>query len=175
MSAASFAPRLLSWDEARSYSRVIALEADEKERARLAQSLALEHLSFLAVEILLRPWLDGVEIGGRLRAVAGRICGLSLEPFDEPIDHHFQVRLTPARGESARPAAHVIDVDPHEDSSEEVEGAGVDLDRIIFEELALALDPWPRKPGAVFEPPETPAPDSPFSSLSRLRRTGGPV
>ncbi|MGH6985733.1 MAG: YceD family protein [Caulobacteraceae bacterium] len=175
MSAASFAPHFLFWDEARSSARVLALEADEKERARLAQTLALEHLSFLAAELSLRPWLGGVEITGRLRAVAGRICGLSLEPFDETIDHQFQIRLTPARGGSARPAPHVIDVDPPEDSPEEVEGAGVDLDRIIFEELALALDPWPRKPGAVFESPNTPAPESPFSSLTRLRRPGGPI
>jgi hypothetical protein len=41
-----------------------------------------------------------------------------------------------------------------------------------LEELSLALDPYPKAPGAAFEvPPEPPAPaDNPFAVLEALKR-----
>jgi len=42
---------------------------------------------------------------------------------------------------------------------------------VTLEFLALALDPYPRKPGAVFaEPAPEEPPESPFAKLARLKR-----
>jgi hypothetical protein len=43
----------------------------------------------------------------------------------------------------------------------------IDLGQAVYEEFAVALDPYPRKPGAVFEPPPEPAGfSSPFGALA---------
>jgi hypothetical protein len=43
----------------------------------------------------------------------------------------------------------------------------------LVEHLALDLDPFPRKPGAVFEPPPPEGPESPFAVLRVLKPGGG--
>jgi hypothetical protein len=49
-------------------------------------------------------------------------------------------------------------------------GGKVDLGAIATEFLILGLDPYPRKPGAVFDPPpEDRASDSPFAALAKLK------
>jgi hypothetical protein len=40
---------------------------------------------------------------------------------------------------------------------------------LVIELLALALDPFPRRPDAVFEAPATDAAPSPFSVLAALK------
>jgi hypothetical protein len=55
-------------------------------------------------------------------------------------------------------------VDP--DEPDEIVDGRIDLGALASEFLTLALDPYPRKPGAAFEPPVDPDDDgSPFSGL----------
>jgi len=49
-----------------------------------------------------------------------------------------------------------------------LEGDVVDLAAYVVEHLALEIDPFPRKPGAVFTPPEPEEPPSPFAVLKGL-------
>ena len=57
------------------------------------------------------------------------------------------------------------------DPPEPIEGGQIDLGRLATDALFLAIDPYPRKPGAVFEPevvaddPE----DHPFAALKVLK------
>ena len=52
---------------------------------------------------------------------------------------------------------------------DEIEDGAVDLAAYVVEHLFLALDPYPRKPGAVFEPPAAEAEPSPFDVLKSLK------
>ena len=50
-------------------------------------------------------------------------------------------------------------------------GGVVDLGALATEFLLLGLDPYPRKPGAVFEPPRDLKPDAgPFAALAKLTK-----
>ena len=50
-------------------------------------------------------------------------------------------------------------------------GGVVDLGTLAVEFLILGLDPYPRKPGAVFQAPqETAAGEGPFSALAALQK-----
>jgi hypothetical protein len=53
----------------------------------------------------------------------------------------------------------------------------IDLGRLATDALFLAVDPYPRRPDAVFEPPaETLDPaDHPFAALKALQSEGEPV
>jgi hypothetical protein len=56
------------------------------------------------------------------------------------------------------------------DPPDELVGDFVDLGSITAEFLALALDPYPRKPGISFESPQAAdVRDSPFARLAELR------
>jgi hypothetical protein len=47
----------------------------------------------------------------------------------------------------------------------------VDLGALATEFLILGLDPYPRKAGAVFQPPARAQPDeSPFAALAKLKK-----
>ncbi len=164
--------RLIGWREARADDHHLRLEADGPTRERIARTLGLEHLSRLVGELDLRRWLDGVEIDGRLEALAGRVCGVSLEDYDETVADGFVRRFVPPGSPAAPPAAPagevVIDL-AEDDPPDEISGEAIDLGAMLVEQLALALDPFPRKPGAIFEAPPTEPIASPFAVLRRLK------
>jgi len=163
--------RALSWPDALAGESDLHLSADAKTRLAIVRDLDLEGLARLDAQLTLRPWLDGVSIKGRLEGVATRICGLSLEPFDVAIDEPIDVRIVPAGSPNAPQFDEevIVDLDA-EDPPDIAEGGVIDLAAYLVEALALALDPFPRKPGAVFEPPEPTAPISPFAALSAMTK-----
>src|SRR5438094_173579 len=62
-----------------------------------------------------------------------------------------------------------------EDRPEPIENGILALGRLAADVLYLAIDPYPRKPGAVFEPQVTAADpaDHPFAALKGLQLDGG--
>ncbi len=56
-----------------------------------------------------------------------------------------------------------------EDPADVLEGDQIDLAAYVVEHLALEIDPYPRKPDAVFEPPAAEPETSPFAVLLQLK------
>lgn len=167
----------LDWGQSLTFRQVqdhpgtVRLEADEATRRVLAKDMRLERLDRLSADLAIRPWLDGVEITGQVRATAGRLCGVTLEPFDEIIDEPVLIRVVPAHSAAAPPPAEGdIEIDLEaEDPPDVVDGETLTPSDYVRETLALALSPFPRKPGAVFEPPPADPEDSPFAALKALK------
>ena len=144
---------------------------DVDARAAVARVLDLEGLLTLTGQIEVRPWLDGAELLGRFQATALRICGVTLEPFDESVTGEIEVRLVPAgsphaAGESGGELA--LDIDAP-DPPDEMEGDVIDVAAYVVEHLALELDPFPRKPGAEFDYKPEGGEVSPFAALAKLK------
>ena len=58
-----------------------------------------------------------------------------------------------------------------EDTADEIESPVYDLGTPLREELALAIDPYPRAPGVAFEAPADDGQrESPFAALGKLKR-----
>ncbi len=165
----------IGWRQARRESGPFTLTPDPDEREAIARALVLEYLAEFQGHIVLRPWLDGVEVAGRLEALAGRICGLTLEAFDERVEESFVRRIVPPGSNAAsQPISGEMIIDPDaEDPPDVADGDTIDLGAILVEELALALDPFPRKPGAAFETPPSETPASPFAVLRSLKPGSG--
>ena len=66
-----------------------------------------------------------------------------------------------------------IDLELDDDSADQIEGGSLDLGQYAVEQLALSLDPFPRKLGAVFEQPKEPGEISPFAVLKGLKSKDG--
>lgn len=149
----------------------VRLEPDEAERAAIAKGLGLQSLPRLAADVTVRRWLDGAEITGRFDGVVEQICGVSLEPFEQPVSGEIDVRALPAGSPSA-PAevAAEAELDPEApDPPDVLTGDAIDLAAYVVEHLALEIDPFPRKPGAEFHY-EAPAEEtSPFAALKKLK------
>jgi uncharacterized metal-binding protein YceD (DUF177 family) len=149
------------------------LEAGEAERRAIAEALDLERLDSLTADLDLYGWFDGVAVEGRFEAAIVQICGVSLEPFESRITGAFCVHAVP-EGSPHAPSPDdevVVDLDA-EDPPDVLEGDAIDLGAYVVEHLALEIDPFPRKPGAEFVPPEPEPESSPFAVLKGLKDRG---
>ena len=147
------------------------LEADEATRARIAKTLDLAALHSFSAKVRVKPWLDdGAEVEGRWSAGLAYTCGLSLEPFDSALKGVFSLRCVPEGSPHAvtEPSEEEIELDS-DDPPDVLEGETMDIGGYLVEHLALDLDPFPRKPGVVFEQPPEPELESPFAVLLKLR------
>lgn len=145
------------------------LVADEQTRARIAKALELEALNRLEAEVEIRPRFEGGAVIGKLSAEVVQICGVSLEPFATEIDSDFEAPFT-TRAEEPTEAGEEMGL-ADLDRPDVIENGVIDLGHYVVEALALELDPFPRKPGAVFEQPADQAEPSPFAALAALKRT----
>lgn len=146
------------------------LDADAPTRARIARALDLQALDRLEAEVSVAPAAEGFEASGTLSAQLTQTCGITLEPLPAEVKTDFAVRFVEA--EQARPGEaerEVVVALEEQDPPDVIEGGVVDLGAYVVEHLALALDPFPRKPGAVFEAPAQEPEPSPFAALARLK------
>ncbi|MDP8915863.1 MAG: DUF177 domain-containing protein, partial [Pseudomonadota bacterium] len=144
-------------------------------RRRTAQALDLDDLLSLEADIRLAPWLDGARLGARWRARVLQTCGITLEPFETELEGEFEVSAVPAGSPAAQEAVGgeiVLEPDAP-DPPDVLEDDRIDPAAYVVEHLALEIDPYPRKPDAVFEPPEAEPETSPFSALLALKEPGG--
>ncbi len=153
------------------------LEADAGQRAALAKTLAIAAIERLVVEFHLDRVRGGaVHLRGRLVADVVQICVVSLDPVQQHIEEPMRMTLLPAEAADGGPQKRVpIDPMEEEDQGTFCEGR-IDLDRIVHEQLALSLDPYPRAPGADLEASggsEVRERASPFATLERLKRDRG--
>ena len=142
----------------------ISVVAASEELAPIAARLQLPGLAELRCVFRLKRLEDSViAASGTLLAQLTQTCVVSLDEFSQTISESFEIRFVPAGSETE-------DDDP--DAPDEIpypEGA-IDLGEAAIEQLALALDPYPRRPGldpSDLAEPETP---HPFAALAGLRR-----
>lgn len=148
------------------------LKPDADAIKRIVRALDLQALEMFEVDINLVPTVSGWRLDGRVMADAVQTCGLTLEPLPVRIDRKFSVQMVEATEHEADENAE-IDLELDDDSADQIEGGSLDLGQYAVEQLALSLDPFPRKPGAVFEQPPEPGEISPFAVLKGLRPTDG--
>ena len=149
----------------------LSLQPPDAILAEWARTLGLVSMPELAARITVRPWLDGAELTGRFHGRVEQVCGISLDPFVQPVDGEIELRVVP-QGSPNTPIetlAGEVDLDPEApDPPDLLAGDTIDLAHVLFEHLALAIDPFPRKPDVVFEYAAPTADLSPFSVLKQL-------
>jgi uncharacterized metal-binding protein YceD (DUF177 family) len=138
------------------------LEADEAERAALARRFGIPAVERLRAELFLRPDADGaLRAEGRLVAAVVQLCVVTLEPVEQRVEEPVALRFLPA-GQEPR--------DEPDETDEIATGNGVaELGEALAEQLALALDPYPRAPGAVLPAGAAETAEHPLAALAKLR------
>ncbi len=140
------------------------IEAKPEELPAIAARLRVLALAGLRCAFKLRRvGASTVEAEGVLRAQVTETCVVSLDPFDHDVQEAFTVHFVPSGAEDDDPDPEAVDQIPYA-------GGAADLGEAAVEQLALALDPFPRKPGAVLPEEATAEASSPFAAL-RARQT----
>lgn len=163
--------------------RPFHLVASADERAETARRYDLIAVERLEAEGTIAPEADGrrVRLSGRLIADVVQTCVVSLDP----VAAHIEVPFTRLYGwdvgeEWQEGAGEEVFLDLADElPADRLAGDSLDLGTAAVEQLALELDPYPRKPGALFTGCDT-AGDvaaepstSPFAGLARRWRQGG--
>ena len=143
-----------------------SIEAKPAERIAVAERLRIPAVASLAASFDVRPETGRlIEVEGTLRARVTQTCVVSGDEFESDIRHAVKALYgheTP--GAEPDPQSEWDDIEP-------VENGEIDLGELAVQYLALALDPYPRKPGAVL--PEVDGKvkrQNPFSVLDGLKR-----
>jgi len=151
------------------------IEADEATRAAMAEIAGQREIAYVRAAFDLKPRSGGqVHVTGRVQARVGQNCVVTLEPLESDIDEEVDLTFAPveqipeiadAEDDDGRSAADMTD------ALEPIENGGIDLGRLASDMLYLAIDPYPRKEGAVFEPQVTASDpeDHPFAALKSLQ------
>ncbi len=156
--------------------RHVQLVADEATRRAVAGLAGLAGVPRLAAQFeLTRHGHGGVHVVGHVSATVGQICVVTLEPIENELDEAVDLIFASAdatwhSGREIAEAATVAD-----DPPEVLHDGMVDLGAIATEFLLLGIDPYPRKPGIVFEALADDDHDTahPFSALAALKKRQG--
>jgi hypothetical protein len=151
------------------------IEADQAAREAMAEAAGLREISAAHASFDLAPKSGGqVHVTGRVQARIGQTCVVTLEAIENAIDEPVDLTFVPA--EQMPQLLHSADDVPGDDDEtadppEPIENGTIDLGRLATDVLYLAIDPYPRKPDAVFEPPVLAADpeDHPFAALKALQ------
>lgn len=149
-------------------------EADLMERRAMAEIAGLREIASARASFDMTLKSGGrVHVTGHVVARVGQTCVVTLDPIeneiDEPVDLMFappeQIRLSNPVDDGAESETEIPD------PPEPIINGVIDLGRVATDALFLAVDPYPRKPDAVFEPHvEARDPrDHPFAALGTLR------
>jgi uncharacterized metal-binding protein YceD (DUF177 family) len=152
------------------------IEADRATRAAIAQIAGLREIAFAraAFDLSLRSG-GRVHVAGHLTARIGQTCVVTLEPIENEIDEDIDLTFAPAEqipdlAEEVVEEEIEIGAGDMPEPPEPIVNGMIDLGRLATDVLFLAIDPYPRKEGAVFESqvaavdPE----DHPFAALKAL-------
>lgn len=174
----------VSVDKAASHEGRI--EASPSECASIAAACKIESLSDFSFSYRLQPLSQGrFLLSGNLCAHVTQACVITLEPVDERIDEEVSVELWPedqiAVEENAETSVDNHNTEDHGGDAnladlpglpEPIVNGRFDLGAFAAEELAAAINPYPRKEGAVFswtDPTDAPEKSGPFATLTKLR------
>ncbi len=141
----------------------VDVESDTAERDAVAARMGLHAVKALSCRFVLhRGPGQTVQAQGLLAACVVQLCVVTLEPFEADIAEEFSVRFVPDDQLSEEVDIEAEDEIPYA-------GGTIDLGEAASEQLALALDPFPRRPGVAFLEEDGDAPQNAFAGLAARR------
>jgi uncharacterized metal-binding protein YceD (DUF177 family) len=155
------------------------IEANPQEREAMATLGGLLGVASARASLLVTPIKGGhVHVTGRVWGRVGQTCVVTLDAMESDFDEAIDLMFAPPS--QIRELAESVDEDIESDEEtpdppEPIENGIIDLGRLATDALYLGLNPYPRKPDAVFEAPvEVIDPkEHPFAVLKALKEGAG--
>jgi uncharacterized metal-binding protein YceD (DUF177 family) len=168
--------RLVGVDDVGVRGKIVEIEAGAAERQALARRLALISLERLTAKAALAREGEGGATGLRVNFTADVVqsCVVTLDPVPARIEDSFELVFVP-EDEAPADRIEVVVTEDEDDPPEALREGRIDVGEAIAEHLALALDPYPRRPGVSAEEVLAEAgvagkdAEGPFDALRRLK------
>ena len=151
------------------------IEAGPAAREAMAADAGLREILSASASLEVTPKGGGrFQVAGHVRARIGQTCVVTLNPIENDIDEPIDLIFAPP--EQIPQLADLVDDAAESDAEipdppEPIVNGVIDLGRVATDALFLGIDPYPRRPDAVFEPPvvaDDPE-DHPFAALKALQ------
>ena len=157
------------------------IEAGRAAREAMAEVAGLREILSASASLDVTPKSGGrFHVAGRVRARIGQTCVVTLDPIENDIDEPVDLIFAPP--EQVPQLADLVDEAAESDVEipdppEPIVNGVIDLGRLATDALFLRIDPYPRRPDAVFEPPVVAADpeDHPFAALKALQLDAKPA
>lgn len=163
--------------------KTLVIEPDPAALERMAKEYGCLDITNLKAELTLKPWRKaGVRVTGVITADLKQECVVTLEPFEaqirEEVDRTYEaVSSRPRKPRDLNDDGEIeIELETLDPPDVMIDGV-IDLGQLICEQLALTIDPFPRKPGVEFVPEnsddagdEQDEKPSPFAVLAKLKQ-----
>jgi uncharacterized metal-binding protein YceD (DUF177 family) len=153
----------------------IEIVASARDRARLAELYEVVAVDALSASVAVTAGAaGGLVVEGRVVADIVQNCVVSLVPVEQHIDETFAVRFVRGPAPAVKPGAEIVVDALLPDPPEYLDGPTLDVGALAEEYFALAIDPYPRAPGATLPdaaPVDTTPEASPFAALAALVKT----
>lgn len=159
----------------------VLVQPNAEELKAIAKAYDITDISSLTADLTLKPWRKtGVRVVGKLKAKLQQTCIVTLEDFEQEfqdeIDRTLEaVSSRPRKAKDLNADGEIeIELESLDPPDVMIDGK-IDLGALVCEQLALNLDPFPRKPGAEFEPvveddsEGDESEPSPFAALAKLK------
>jgi uncharacterized metal-binding protein YceD (DUF177 family) len=147
------------------------ISANPEQRAALAKRFDLLALDKLDATVKVAPMEGGYyRLTADFDAQLTQACAIT----SEPVPAHLAENFTLTYGPTEESSEIVLDGDA--ESVEPLDDGMIDIGEAVAQQLSLALDPFPRAPGAPLEGEADLSDDSPrespFAALAKLRKPG---
>lgn len=152
----------------------VVIAPDAGQRARLAEWAAVDAVDHFEARVSLKKFsATRFDYRAEVNADVVQSCVVTLEPVRSHLAFAFSRELHLVRAASRLPDDAFGPEEADDDVPEEITNSRFDIAGPVIEEFALAIDPYPRAPGVVFQP--EPEPDegreNPFAALKSLKKT----
>lgn len=175
--------RIVDLDRMGPSGAALEIAAREGERAALAKRFGFIGLPALSARVTVDRRPGGqVVVEGRLRGKVVQACILTLDPVSQDLDETFRIVFKRDFEDEKDPESGDAVINSQADAPEPLRGNMLDVGEIVAEQLSLAADPYPRKPGVKLEdvlpkpavrrggrPPPKEGKRHPFAGLASLR------
>lgn len=161
------------------------LTAEKAERDALARRFDLKALDRLEAWVTVKPQSKGriIRLDGHIEGDVTQTCVVTLDSMAASVAEDFSMVFSAEREDNAPGREVLLEVED-DDPPEPIIDGQIDLGEVVAEHFSLAIDPFPRKPGAEFTPEAIPGdgggadegPEekpNPFAVLAKLKTTGG--
>jgi uncharacterized metal-binding protein YceD (DUF177 family) len=144
--------RIVDVDHTGPGGTALEISATDSERAALAKRFGFLDLPAFSARVTVdRKPGDRIVVEGRLRGKIVQACILTLDPVTQDLDETFRIVFKQGLAEEKDPESGEALVNPQADAPEPLPGNLLDVGEIVAEQLALAAEPYPRRPGAKLE------------------------
>ena len=144
--------RVVDLDRMGPGGAALEIAPSEGERAALAKRFGFLGLPVFSARVTVDRRPGGhVVVEGRLRGRIVQACVLTLDPVTQDLDDAFRIVFKQDMADDLDPESGEAVLNAQADAPEPLAGNVLDVGEIVAEQLSLAADPYPRRPGAKLE------------------------